>query len=160
MPGDKTAHAVLWQNGTVTDLGTLSGDRFSVSGNINDAGQVPITSCTSVFSNKCRAAIWQNGVMTDLNTLVRLGSSLYLVGANSINNRGAIVGTALDRTTGSTVPFLATPCGLGSSGQCAKNALVKTNVKDPAEIVQHESVQLPRDRLSVARFREFTGTQP
>ena len=49
--------------------------------------------------------------MTDLNTLIPANSPLYLIGANSVNARGQIAGTAFDQTTGATVPFLATPCG-------------------------------------------------
>jgi len=123
--GNRTAHAFLWQNGTMTDLGAVAGDHVSISGGINDVGQIATQSCkdrAAFFSNKCRAAIWQNGVMTDLNTLVRPGSSLYLVGANGINNSGQIVGTARERTTGSLVPFLAIPCDPkgGFVGACSK----------------------------------------
>jgi probable HAF family extracellular repeat protein len=121
--GDTTAHAVLWQNDTPIDLGALPGDHFSVAGGINDAGQIVLQSCKDLSAwlhNKCRAAVWQNGVMTDLNTLIQPGSPLLLVGANSINNRGDIAGTALDRKTGSFVPFLATPCSEsgGSADGC------------------------------------------
>jgi probable HAF family extracellular repeat protein len=108
--GDKTAHAFIWQNGVMKDLGTLSGDQLSLSGNINDAGQVPIQSCKSVSVPKCRAALWDNGTMTDLNSLVQSRTSLYLTSANWINNHGDIVGTARDRNTGATVPFLAIRC--------------------------------------------------
>jgi probable HAF family extracellular repeat protein len=113
LTGDKTAHAVLWQNGAVIDLGALPGDHFSNPGGINDAGQIAMQSCKDVnawLHNRCRAAIWQDGVMVDLNALIQPDSPLLLIGANSINKRGEIVGTAFDRTTGSLVPFLATPC--------------------------------------------------
>ena len=125
--GDKTAHAVLWQNGRVTDLGALPEDHFSVGGYINDAGQIAVTSCKNLsayINNKCRAAVWQDGVMTDLNAVVRPGSSLHLIGANWLNNRGQLVGTARDRTTGSLVPFLATPCGsnTGATQGCASRS--------------------------------------
>jgi probable HAF family extracellular repeat protein len=121
--GDTTAHAVLWQNDTPIDLGALPGDHFSVAGGINDAGQIALQSCKDLSAwlhNKCRAAVWQNGVMTDLNTLIQPGSPLLLIGANSINNRGDIAGTALDRKTRSFVPFLATPCSEsgGSADGC------------------------------------------
>jgi probable HAF family extracellular repeat protein len=129
LPGNTTAHAFLWQNGTMTDLGTLPGDHLSFGGSINDSGQMAIQSCKTLadwLNNtiKCHAAIWQNGVMTGLNALVRPGSSLYLIAANWINNHGAISGTAIDRTTGSLVPFLATPCGLtrGALQVCTQSA--------------------------------------
>ena len=40
LPGDTTAHGFLWQNGTMTDLGTLPGDVGSAAFGINDQGQV------------------------------------------------------------------------------------------------------------------------
>lgn len=87
LQGNTTYHAFFWNaQGGMQDLGTLPGDFSSVSGNINDEGQVPIESCDA--SGNCRAAIWQDGVMTDLNTLICPNSSLYLVLANFINSRG------------------------------------------------------------------------
>jgi probable HAF family extracellular repeat protein len=109
LPGNTSFHAFLWgEKDGIQDLGTLSGDTNSFSGNINDEGQVPIQSCDNV--NNCRAAIWQDGVMTDLNKLIPKGSPLFLLLANWINSRGEIVGAAFDQTTGATVPFLAVPC--------------------------------------------------
>jgi probable HAF family extracellular repeat protein len=108
--GNKTAHAFLWQDGTMTDLGTVGSDHLSSAGGVNDAGQVAVTSCKSVAVMKCRGALWQNGVLTDLNSVISHTSSLYLVNTNSINARGEIVGQALDRTTGTLVPYLAVPC--------------------------------------------------
>ncbi|HWO31828.1 MAG TPA: hypothetical protein VNO32_23785, partial [Candidatus Acidoferrum sp.] len=55
-----------------------------------------------------RAFLYQDGVMTDLNTLLQPSSSLHLVLANDINDRGEIVGFATD-ASGATVAFLAVP---------------------------------------------------
>jgi probable HAF family extracellular repeat protein len=124
--GDSTFHAFLWQNGVMTDLGTLPGDVFSMANAINDGDQVVGQSCNSDFS-VCRAFLWQTGVMTDLNTLTPLGSSLYLVSAADINVRGEIVGTAVDQS-GEALAFLAVPCDeehVGDPGcqDAAQNAI-------------------------------------
>jgi probable HAF family extracellular repeat protein len=107
LPGEVTAHAFMWQNGIMTDLGTLPGDFFSVAFSINNKGQVVGESCDVNFN--CRAFVWQKGTMTDLNTLIPAASSLYLLSANDLNDRGEIVGQALDQTTGTTPAFLTVP---------------------------------------------------
>ncbi|MGA8099582.1 MAG: hypothetical protein WB810_13095 [Candidatus Cybelea sp.] len=149
--GNKAAHAFLWQNGTMADLGTLPGDLLSFGGSINDAGQMAIQSCKNLAAwlnntDKCHAAIWQNGVMIDLNTLVRPGSSLYLISANTINNRGEIVGTAIDRTNGSLVPFLATRCGSNSAATkgCAQSAQGRALVYPSGGAMPDQQTRLQR----------------
>lgn len=109
-------HLVLWQNGTVTDLGALGGVRSSAAA-INDNGQIVGYETTSsgatdgfLYSNGTMtdlgsftpAAINDNGVMvggqyidsgstvTNLNTLVPAGSST-IQNATAINNNGQIV---------------------------------------------------------------------
>jgi probable HAF family extracellular repeat protein len=109
LAGDTTAHAFSWRNGTITDLGTLAGDFFSVAFSINNREQVVGESCDVNFN--CRAFLGQNGQMIDLNSLVSSGSSLYLLAANDINDRGEIVGQALDQSSGAAPAFLLVPCG-------------------------------------------------
>jgi probable HAF family extracellular repeat protein len=108
LPGEVTAHAFIWQNGIMTDLGTLPGDFFSVAFSINNKGQVVGESCDVNFN--CRAFVWQKGTMTDLNKLIPADSPLYLVSANDLNDRGEIVGQALEQSTGAAPAFLLLPC--------------------------------------------------
>jgi probable HAF family extracellular repeat protein len=107
LAGDNTGHGFFWQNGVITDLGTLPGDFWSFAFSINDRGQVVGESCDLNFN--CRAFFWQNGVMSDLNSLA-LASPLYLIAAADINSRGEIVGTGLDENTGEPLAFVAAPC--------------------------------------------------
>ncbi len=72
--------AFLWQNGILTDLGTLGGSSSSAAA-INEAGQVTGQSSTTAGGQS--AFLWQNGVMLDL------GPS----DANDINHSGQIVGS-------------------------------------------------------------------
>jgi probable HAF family extracellular repeat protein len=83
-------HAVLWQNGTVTDLGSLGGT-VNFADDINNQGQV------AGFSNlpgdaTTHAFLWEKGVMTDLGTLPGDVSS----SGDGINSKGQVVGGSFD----------------------------------------------------------------
>jgi probable HAF family extracellular repeat protein len=84
LSGSNNSHAVLWENGTVVDLGTLGGSRSQATG-INSKGQVVGWSTTN--DAETHAFLWENGVMIDLGTLG--GSSSQ---AQDINEVGQIVG--------------------------------------------------------------------
>ncbi len=77
------AHAVLWSNGTITDLGTLGGTQ-SAAYAINGLGQ--ITGWAQTATGATHVFLWSGGMMTDLGTF-----GLDPVG-EAINNHGVIVG--------------------------------------------------------------------
>src|SRR5207249_4421689 len=64
--GSAPYHAALWENGTMSDLGTLGGD-FGEALAINNAGQIVGRSTDA--SGATRAFLWEDGTMTDLGTL-------------------------------------------------------------------------------------------
>jgi probable HAF family extracellular repeat protein len=83
-------HALLWQNGAVTDLGSLGGS-VNFADDINNQGQV------AGFSNlpgdaTIHAFLWENGVMRDLGTLPGDFSS----SGDGINSKGQVVGGSCD----------------------------------------------------------------
>jgi probable HAF family extracellular repeat protein len=85
------AHAVLWQNGAVTDLGNLGGTDGNVPFDINNQGQV-VGFSDLPGDMTSHAFLWQNGVMTDLGTLPGDVASF----GGSINSKGQVVGTSYD----------------------------------------------------------------
>jgi probable HAF family extracellular repeat protein len=158
--GDNVNHAFLWTEADgMQDLGTLPGDVYSTTGNINDKGQVAIESCDINFT--CRAAIWQDGKMTDLNTLIPPSSSLFLMLANWINSRGEIVGAAVDESTGAIVPFLATPCdakhthvkgcGYGAEGAAVRGESLRPNFVPPENVREQLRKQRGFGRVGLGR---------
>ena len=60
---------VLWQDGSVTDLGNLGSQMFNFAQAINDPGQVVGYSGVPGGRRGPCLFLWQNGVMTDLGTL-------------------------------------------------------------------------------------------
>jgi len=90
--GDCTSpfHAVLWNKGTPTDMGTSGGLLLNPFG-INNRGQIVGFASSSDFSVLV-AFLWQNGVATELGTLPPDVFSLAI----GINDKGQIVGDSCD----------------------------------------------------------------
>lgn len=84
--------AFLYQNGTVTDLGSFSGGNISFGYGINDSGVVAGVAQLSAASagNTLRAAVWQNGVITSLDPSA--ANSGFYSGAFGINSGGDVAG--------------------------------------------------------------------
>jgi probable HAF family extracellular repeat protein len=97
---DGNAHAVLWANGNATDL------RFPGGGDA-EARAINVNGVI-VGDSGGRAFIDRNGTATDLNTLIPAGSGVTLATAASINDNGAIVGTAIN-AQGLDVGYKLTP---------------------------------------------------
>jgi probable HAF family extracellular repeat protein len=74
---NSNTHAVLWENGTPTDLGSQAVN----AADINNLGQVVGNAATSTFAEY--GYLWNNGTLTDL------GPNFF---PNAINGNGAVVG--------------------------------------------------------------------
>jgi probable HAF family extracellular repeat protein len=93
--------AVIWQNGTPTDLGTLGGKFFNVAFAINNQGQV-VGQSDLPGDTTHHAFLWtEDDGMQDLGTFLGLPLSL----ANGINTKGQVVGFSQD-FSGNTIALL------------------------------------------------------
>jgi len=91
LPTEGLHNAFLWKNGVMSDLGNLG--KTSAAHSINSKGQIVGASRISFETGEVRAFLYENGgPMIDLNTLVPVGSALKSTYAQSINDRGEIVG--------------------------------------------------------------------
>jgi probable HAF family extracellular repeat protein len=99
-PHETFLHALLWNDGTMIDLGSLGGKRNVVAADINNRGEV-IGYSNLANDVSHHAFLWHAGVMRDLGTLAGDSSSE----ASDINDLGQVVGASLDET-GNSRAFL------------------------------------------------------
>jgi probable HAF family extracellular repeat protein len=105
---DQFIHATLWRDGEVIDLGTADGFCGSTAQAVNAAGQIVGDTFTCDGSID-HAAMWDHGSAVDLNTLIPPNSSLTLITAWNINDRGEIGGDGAT-SNGDNHAFLLIPC--------------------------------------------------
>ena len=98
--GDGAFHAFLWENGTMTDLGTLQGGQDSWAYGINSSGQV--VGWTNI-SNQKTAFRYSGGTMTNLGNLGGTHSQAF-----GINDYGQISGWSLQAPSGHYHGFFLT----------------------------------------------------
>jgi probable HAF family extracellular repeat protein len=105
------AHAFLWDNGTITDLGLLRGSTSCRAFSLNNHGQVVGTCGFTEHHIDSHAFLWTSGVLTDLQMEAPSDSGWLLEEARGINDRGWIVGTG--KHTGESRGYVLIPSTKG-----------------------------------------------
>jgi probable HAF family extracellular repeat protein len=123
----------IWENGEMTDLGALGGDKSSANA-INIWGQ--IVGYSQIYDPEdyiTHAFVWENGNMTDLGVLPGEVNSA----ANDINENGQIVGSSSHQMD--TYPFLTVyrPC-LWEDGEIIDLGLVGGYVRGTATAINDD----------------------
>ena len=115
--GIQVMHAVVWESGHITDLGTLGG-YLSVAQAINDKGQVvglalndvpdPISTLGLYLATQMRAFLWEKGAMRDLGTLGGPDAWAYLLNQGGQAAGISFTNSVINQATGlpTTDPFL------------------------------------------------------
>lgn len=105
---DVTSNGFLWtkEKGRMDPLPPISNDILSVALAVNHEREVTGVSLDTSFVP--RAVLWHHEVPFDLNTLIPSTSGLQLLTACSVNEKGQIIGLAVD-SDGTFHGYLATP---------------------------------------------------
>ena len=123
--GFQEFHATLWKDGRIKDLGAPTEDCFSNAFAVNSRHQI-VGRSFSCDRSILRAVLWDKGSAIDLNTRIPADSSLRLVEAVDINNRGEIFGRGLpagcDNEDQCGHDFLLIPCGAGDTQGCERDS--------------------------------------
>lgn len=116
----EVVHGALWNDGTMTDLGTLPGTSFTRPQDMDTQARI-VGYCHNSGLADLAAFIWHEGEMTNLNDLTSPSENLNLLGAVGINQSGQIACRAHGEFN-ETVTVLLTPISgsLGDlDGDCA-----------------------------------------
>jgi probable HAF family extracellular repeat protein len=122
-------HAVLWNNGVMTDLGAVDPWPCSTAQSVNSNGQV--VGDTGICGQGGGPAFLSEdgGPMVDVNTLVLPGSDIEVVDAYQINERGEIAGNGILPNGDEHAVVLVPAC---AAEIAAANALPAVKAAPPA----------------------------
>jgi probable HAF family extracellular repeat protein len=125
-----TFHATFWPSlNKVIDLGTLDGDYASLGLGINDGGTVVGASLDADFNP--RAFVWQHNSLIDMNTLLNENVGIYLILAESVNNRGEVIGLGVT-SAGEVHGFQAIPVDKDGDFDAGPIPMQRPTLSDPA----------------------------
>ncbi len=127
--------AVLWNQGKITDLGTLPDGLTSSASAVNDAGQIAGTAALPPDQGQAvHACLWQDGTIIDLGTLGGTNSRGY-----GINNAGQVVGEADVGVGYGSHAFLWQDGSMTDLGTLEGNYSYGTAINDAGQVIGNSS---------------------
>jgi probable HAF family extracellular repeat protein len=163
--GDQVGHGFLWCDGVMTDLGTVDGDPDSEGDSINDLGQ--IVGVSGEFPvGVHHGVLWENGgPLVDLNTLVLPGTTMNVIAADFINNRGEIACTGTTAAVPNEHPCMLIPCDENHPGieGCDYSLVESAPAREiPTPQTNQAAISTPNHAKlslaeSVARYQQFAA---
>jgi probable HAF family extracellular repeat protein len=167
--GDQAGHGFLWRNGVMIDLGTVDGDPDSEGDSINDAGQiVGVSGAFFVPNGVHHGVLWENGgPLVDLNTLVLPDTTMNVIAAVLINDRGEIACTGTTAAVPEEHPCMLIPCDENHPGieGCDYSLIDSVAPADvhPTQTTQKPILPASQDKLSqaeiIAKYRQFLANR-
>ena len=153
--GEEFFHATLWRKGVIQDLGTLEGDCFSFAGAISSHDQI-VGASFACDGSLARAVLWDKESIVDLNTVIPENSSLQLVEARYVNNRGDIAGRGLpagcDDLDGCGHDFLLIPCDNTTTCESDTGATTAETRNNAVVMTKTPSIPTPIHRTPMQRL--------
>src|SRR5438552_3309649 len=153
--GEEFFHATLWRKGVIKDLATLEGDCFSFAGAISSHDQI-VGASFACDGSVARAVLWDKKSIVDLNTVIPENSSLQLVEARYVNNRGNIAGRGLpagcDDLDACGHDFLLIPCDNTAACEGDTGATTPANRNNAAVITKRSSISTRTSRTPMQRL--------
>jgi probable HAF family extracellular repeat protein len=148
-----TFRAFRWKNGHMRNLGSIENDLCSVAWSINEAGQIVGGSDPQCDFSAERASLWENGHVFDLNAFVPSDSTLYLLEADFINDRGDITGPAL-LPNGDVHQYLLLRCSARDFDGCKESDKRGATFAQNTTLKHHVSMERSKimDGHYVSRF--------
>jgi S-layer protein (TIGR01567 family) len=128
-------HTFIWQNGLMTDIGTLDHKLCSEASGINENGQI-VGYSDDGMGNDMHAFLWLNGSMTDLGTL----PGGYNNCAYKINDKGQVVGYSSTQF-GAVYAFLWQNGTMTDLGTLAESSSCAYGINEKGQVVGYSETE-------------------
>jgi probable HAF family extracellular repeat protein len=148
-------HAFLWENGVMTDLGTLPGDyRYWEATAINDVSQIVGIYEESDPLYRKHAFVWENGVITELPGVKRVHTVVTDINhlGHAVGNSGSCARIWIDGQLECLAELPSSlggaPMALNDHGQVTGSGSASTQPPTTKAVIWHRRIRYDLQRLA------------